>query len=165
MRPVLNGLALAILGFALGIGTTGAVRIGLLGRESWWSTDLSWSIGYPLALIGWVAGVGGWRYWARGWFGLAEAAYTTSGWRRYFDFNVDHKVIGIQYIVTFVVIFLLSGLTVLIVRLELMRPGMQIFEVSAKTGEGMRECLRFFESRLAEIRRDFAGEGAGRRGA
>jgi hydrogenase nickel incorporation protein HypB len=45
------------------------------------------------------------------------------------------------------------------------RPGMQIFEVSAKTGEGMQECLRFFESRLAEIRRDFAGEGAGRRGA
>jgi hydrogenase nickel incorporation protein HypB len=45
------------------------------------------------------------------------------------------------------------------------RPGMKVFEVSAKTGEGMQECLRFFESRLAEIRRDVAGEGAGRRGA
>jgi cytochrome c oxidase subunit I len=126
MRPILNGLVLAIVGFALGAGATGLVRVGLLGRD-FWSTDLSWSLGYPIALIGWVMGVGGWRYWGRGWFGIPEAPYETTGWRRYLDFNVDHKVIGIQYIVTFIVIFLLSGLTVMLVRWELMQPGMQLF--------------------------------------
>jgi cytochrome c oxidase subunit I len=126
MRPILNGLVLALAGFALGVGATGLVRVALLGRD-FWSTDLSWSLGYPIGLIAWVAGVGGWRYWARGWFGLAAAPYETTGWRRYLDFNVDHKVIGIQYIVTFIVIFLLSGLTVMLVRWELMQPGMQLF--------------------------------------
>ncbi len=126
MRPIVNGLVLSILGFAIGVGAVGGIRTSM-GLESWWWADLSWSIGYPIALVGWIAGVGGWRYWARGWFGLSEAPYETAGWRRYLDFNVDHKVIGIQYIVTFIVVFLLSGLTVLVVRLELMQPGMQIF--------------------------------------
>jgi hydrogenase nickel incorporation protein HypB len=44
------------------------------------------------------------------------------------------------------------------------RPGMQVLEVSAKTGEGMQECLRFLESRLAERGRDVSSEEAARRG-
>jgi len=32
------------------------------------------------------------------------------------------------------------------------RPGMQIFRLSAKTGEGMEECLNFFSQRLTEQR-------------
>jgi len=36
--------------------------------------------------------------------------------------------------------------------IQAVRPGMQIFRVSAKTGEGMEECLGFFSQRLAEQR-------------
>jgi len=36
--------------------------------------------------------------------------------------------------------------------IQAVRPGMQIFRVSAKTGEGMEECLNFFGQRLAEQR-------------
>ena len=36
--------------------------------------------------------------------------------------------------------------------IQAVRPGMQIFRVSAKTGEGMEECLSFFSQRLAEQR-------------
>lgn len=129
MRAVVNGLVLAIVGFAVGVGLVGAFRLSA-GLEWWW-TDLSWSVGYPLALIGWIMGVGGWKYWARGWFGLETAPQPTSGWTRYFEFNVDHKVIGIQYIFTFVVIFLLSGFTVMLVRYELMHTGMQLFSEDA----------------------------------
>jgi hydrogenase nickel incorporation protein HypB len=37
--------------------------------------------------------------------------------------------------------------------IESVRPGMQVFEVSAKTGEGMLSWLRYLESRLVEFRR------------
>jgi hydrogenase nickel incorporation protein HypB len=37
--------------------------------------------------------------------------------------------------------------------LEAVRPGMQVFEVSAKTGLGMERCLAFLESRFAASRR------------
>ena len=36
--------------------------------------------------------------------------------------------------------------------IESVRPGMQIFRLSAKTGEGMQECLDFLANRLAEQR-------------
>jgi hydrogenase nickel incorporation protein HypB len=38
--------------------------------------------------------------------------------------------------------------------IQSVRPGMGVFEVSAKTSEGMEPCLRFLESRLEESRRD-----------
>jgi hydrogenase nickel incorporation protein HypB len=38
--------------------------------------------------------------------------------------------------------------------IQSVRPGMQVFEVSAKTGDGMDSWLGFLESRLVEFRRD-----------
>jgi hydrogenase nickel incorporation protein HypB len=37
--------------------------------------------------------------------------------------------------------------------IQSVRPGMRVFEVSTKTGEGMQECLQFLESHLAALRR------------
>jgi hydrogenase nickel incorporation protein HypB len=36
--------------------------------------------------------------------------------------------------------------------IQAVRPGMQIFEVSGKTGDGMEKCLEFLAARLAESR-------------
>lgn len=123
--PIVSGLLLAFAGFAVAV-----VLLGLL-RESighdFWSTDLSWSVGYPIALIGWLAGVGGWKYWACEWFGGKASEYEVTGWQRYFGFSPDHKVLGIQYIVTFAALFLLSGVVATVIRIELAQEGLQIF--------------------------------------
>jgi cytochrome c oxidase subunit I len=124
--PLVTGLILSLVGFAAGAGATGLVRTALLGR-SFWSTDLSWSLGYPVALIGWLAGTGSWRYWAREWFGLSSVPCKTEGTSRYFEFNTDHKVIGIQYMVTFVALFLLAGLVAMLIRVQLFMPQGTIF--------------------------------------
>ncbi len=42
------------------------------------------------------------------------------GWRRYFGFSTDHKVIGIQYLVTTFIFFLIAGLFSMIMRGELL---------------------------------------------
>jgi cytochrome c oxidase subunit 1 len=44
-------------------------------------------------------------------------------WRDYFTFNTDHKVIGIQYIVTTFFFFLIGGLLAMLIRYELLTPG------------------------------------------
>src|SRR5213076_3392406 len=46
-------------------------------------------------------------------------------WRDYFRVNTDHKVIGIQYVVTTIFFFVAAGLLAMIMRAELARPGMQ----------------------------------------
>ncbi|BAP17960.1 cytochrome c oxidase subunit I [cyanobacterium endosymbiont of Epithemia turgida] len=43
-------------------------------------------------------------------------------WRRYFSFSTDHKVIGIQYLVTSFVFFLIGGIFAMIIRGELITP-------------------------------------------
>jgi len=41
--------------------------------------------------------------------------------------------------------------------IQSVRPGMQVFEVSAKTGAGVEPFLQYLESRFAELRRDSRG--------
>lgn len=124
--PIVLGLIYGAIGFLIGISVTGLIRVTFMDL-SWWATDLSWSIGYPVALIGWLIGVGGWRYWGREWFGGTADRFEMTGWTRYFGFSGDHKVIGIQYIVTFTLLFLLSGLVAMLIRVELAASGMQLF--------------------------------------
>ncbi|MFM7323840.1 MAG: cytochrome c oxidase subunit I, partial [Nodosilinea sp.] len=40
-------------------------------------------------------------------------------WRRFFSFSTDHKVIGIQYIVTAFIFFLVGGFLAMVMRGEL----------------------------------------------
>ncbi|HAA29844.1 MAG TPA: cytochrome c oxidase subunit I, partial [Cyanobacteria bacterium UBA8553] len=43
-------------------------------------------------------------------------------WRRFFSFSTDHKVIGIQYLVTAFFFFLVGGIFAMIIRGELITP-------------------------------------------
>ncbi len=45
-----------------------------------------------------------------------------ASWRDYFTFNTDHKVIGIQYLVTTFSFFLIGGLLAMLIRYELLTP-------------------------------------------
>lgn len=43
-------------------------------------------------------------------------------WREYFIFNTDHKVIGVQYLITAFIFFLIAGLLAMLIRGELLTP-------------------------------------------
>ncbi|ARV59291.1 cytochrome c oxidase subunit I [Nostocales cyanobacterium HT-58-2] len=45
-----------------------------------------------------------------------------TGWKRYFSFSTDHKVIGIQYIVSAFIFFLVGGIFAMVIRGELITP-------------------------------------------
>ncbi len=89
-------------------------------------TEAPFAIGYVFFFVGWLLGAGVWDHWARSWFGLENKTPPTKeshGWKRYFMFSTDHKVIGVQYLVTFALIFFLAGAFAMAFRYELMRPG------------------------------------------
>ncbi|MAG36406.1 MAG: cytochrome c oxidase subunit I [Dehalococcoidia bacterium] len=119
--PLVKGLVFGVVGFLIGGGLTGLIR-GLSGREAWVLEPVLVG-GYVLALLGWLLGLGLWELWGRGWLGLPVRPSPTTGWARYFAFTTDHKVIGVQYVVTFVSLFLLAGLLAMLMRIELMAPG------------------------------------------
>ncbi len=114
--PVTRGLVGAAIGFGIGVLITALLR-WVSGRDGW-ELELSFSVGYVFALTGWLMGVGMWERWGREWFG-ARTEEGPTGVRRYFAFTTDHKVIGVQYLITFVFLFLFSGLLAMVMRAEL----------------------------------------------
>jgi len=125
------GLLRAVLGAAIGaaIGAGSLILAGSLGMEITDGEILG--LGYLLALIGFLLGIGAFRFWliwATGREVNAQeehAAHGTAGdWRRYFRFTTDHKVIGVQYLATAFALFLVAGTFAMLMRLELAQPGL-----------------------------------------
>jgi len=132
VSKVSGGLALALIGFYIGIGVAALVRLAF-GFEAW-HQEAAVAVGFVFGLFGWLMGVGMWGQWAREWFGLRTHDPHVPGWQRYFIFNTDHKVIGIQYLVTFVIVFLIAGGMAMIMRAELAQAEMQILTNSQFNG-------------------------------
>jgi cytochrome c oxidase subunit 1 len=123
MKYVVRAFVLGIVGYALGVGLTLAIRGGNPTDE------LAVIIGYIFALVGWLGGIGGIEAFGRQWVGKSVEVSTDRGWRRYFQFSVDHKVIGIQYGVTLLGVLLIGGIAAMIMRVELASPGVGIVDL------------------------------------
>jgi cytochrome c oxidase subunit I len=55
-------------------------------------------------------------------------------WRRYLSFSTDHKVIGIQYILTTFLFFLIAGLMAMLIRAELLTPQSNVVDRAVYNG-------------------------------
>jgi cytochrome c oxidase subunit 1 len=133
LRRWLMGLAGAVFGAVLGVGLVVVLRA--VSGLSIWQTEQT---GYPHIIVplittplGFLLGFGAFSYWIRWGFGMATEDEDHSGhgaatWRDYLTFNTDHKVIGIQYIVTTFFFFFVGGFLAMLIRAELAQPGTQI---------------------------------------
>ncbi len=125
----------------------GGIGFGLVVLARWagsWHPILATA---PLVLIaalvaapiGFLAGIGAFDYWVYYALGRPTRLEDHSGhgaqsWRDYFRVNTDHKVIGVQYLVTTVFFFLAGGMLALLVRAELAKPGIQYFDPQTYNG-------------------------------
>ena len=77
-----------------------------------------------------------WFYWAAGRPTRPEdhSGHGATSWKDYFRINTDHKVIGIQYVVTSFFFMLVGGLLAMLVRAELAAPGRQFVDANAFNG-------------------------------
>ena len=92
-------------------------------------------IGFIGLLLGWLIGVGAFKYpltWA---LSMKEPDHEEEmrlagkgdGIIRYFRFTTDHKVVGIQYLVTTLIMLAFGGLGAMLIRTELITPGAKAF--------------------------------------
>lgn len=126
MKPLWRGLSAGIAGYLIGAGITALIRGGSLGDP------VSTAIGFAIGLVAWLMGVGAWDAWGREWTGQPpRPTPEVVGWRRYLGFSTDHKVVGVQYLVTFVVVLLLGGAMAMLMRIELIGPGKDLLDADA----------------------------------
>ena len=130
---LIRGLIAQIIGTAAGIALTNGLRALLQMPVAWQIGDKNFEPAVVLgALIGafsFMLGVGvlsDWLKWAAGIETPEHHGPDPRGWEKYFGVSLDHKVIGIQYGVTSVVLFMLAGTFALTFRTELAQSGLQV---------------------------------------
>src|ERR671915_1205285 len=95
-----------------------------------------WLVVVPLAFLAAIGGFDYWAYWISGRPTRPEdhSGHGARSWRDYFRVNTDHKVIGIQYLVTTIFFFVAAGLMAMFMRAELAKPGMQFVDNNTFNG-------------------------------
>jgi cytochrome c oxidase subunit 1 len=124
-----------LLGHLLGNYLTGATGAANQYPNVPLSDTIDWAIvlGYVLAVVGWLAGLGVFNDILRQIVGKPAAVgnglaeHETSGLARYFRYSLDHKVVGLQYLVGMIIYFCTAGLFAMAIRTELLSPTHHVF--------------------------------------
>jgi cytochrome c oxidase subunit I len=136
---LLRGAWMFVLFGWIGFGITVLIRWGAGWHPILLLEPLVLVAGLVSAPIGFLAGIGAFDYWVYYALGFPTRAEDHSGhgaksWRDYFRVNTDHKVIGVQYLVTTIFFFLAGGMLAMLVRAELAKPGIQYFDQQTYNG-------------------------------
>ncbi|UCH59346.1 MAG: cbb3-type cytochrome c oxidase subunit I, partial [Anaerolineales bacterium] len=123
---LVRGLIAMIVGVPIGMALVMVIRL-LMGLQAW-KAEPAWVGGALIGVVTFMIGTGvmsDWFKWANG-EETPEHPETPerSGWAKYLSVSFDHKVIGIQYGVTSLILFSLAGLFALTFRTELAATGL-----------------------------------------
>jgi len=142
MRPAIHtAIVGAVIGYLLGhlLGnvlesSNAATEYPNLALSD--SSDWPIVLGYALAVVGWVAGLGVFNDLLRQMVGrpvpvaTEEEEAAETGVAKYFRFTLDHKVVGIQYLIGIIIYFCTAGLFAMAIRAELLSPTYHLFNSS-----------------------------------
>lgn len=136
-RGITRGLVWQVVGTLLGGFFVAGIRaiMGLSAFGDFFFTEPSWVFGAFVGAISFIFGVGAvddWVKWARGIDTPEEHEEHYHGWEKYFAVSLDHKVIGIQYTVTALLLISIGGLFALIFRTELAQSSLQFLTLDMK---------------------------------
>lgn len=131
---LIRGLLWQIAGTIIGGFLVTGIRfaMGLDPFGTFFFTEPAWVVAGLFGVIAFMIGVGGFTDWHKMALGedVTEEHHST-GWTRYFGYSMDHKVIGIQYTITSLLLLSLAGLFALIFRTELAASGQQFLKADA----------------------------------
>lgn len=142
--PVLRAFLWAAIGFLL-LNTFVIAVDPFRGHP--FVTGPSVTLGWVGAAVGWLLGIGLYDAVLLPLMGFSSRwREREQGWRRYWEFATDHKVIGLQYMMFAVGGFLIAGGIAMLMRYELMTPYLTIFHYPSNylTAVGIHGTLMMF---------------------
>jgi cytochrome c oxidase subunit 1 len=139
------GFYRAFLGVALGIAfataLTWVVRTatGHATFTHYLSPDAILTVSLIACPLFFLVGLGAfdyWFHWAAGRPTRPEdhSSHGAQSWKDYFRVNTDHKVIGVQYVVTSFFFLMVGGLIAMLMRIELAQPGAKFVDANTYNG-------------------------------
>src|ERR671931_351187 len=133
-----RAFAFLVLGVAFSYGLTIGLR-AVFGYEPLLDGEAVTAVALLAAPMFFLVGLGCfdyWFYWAAGRPTRPEdhSGHGAYSWKDYFRPNTDHKVIGIQYVVTSFFFLFVGGLLAMLMRAELAAPGRQFVDANTYNG-------------------------------
>jgi len=135
---LVRGLLAQIVGTAVGIGIVNGIRLLMRLPVSWTVGDTNFEpavvFGAIFGAVCFMLGVGvvsDWLKWAAGIETPEHHGDSHAGWEKLLNVSLDHKIIGIQYGMTSVILFLLAGTFALTFRAELAQSGLTVLNATA----------------------------------
>ncbi len=134
MRPAVHTALLgAVIGYLLGhwLGNFVASGYQQIGTSD--DNDFAIILGYAFGVLGWLAGLGVFNDVVRQMLGRPVTGIEDvgPGLGKYFRYSLDHKVVGLQYLVAMIGYFLTGGLFAMAIRAELLSPSYHLLTPSA----------------------------------
>jgi cytochrome c oxidase subunit 1 len=131
---LVRGVIGYIVGFVAGMALVLVGRL-LMGAEPWFP-EAVYVGGIVLAILGFLLASGTMTDWLKWTRGIATPIHHgppvgKPAWTRYFGIDYNHKVIGIQYGVTGLLLLMIGGTFALIFRTELAEPGLQFMTLQS----------------------------------
>src|SRR6202034_2376997 len=133
MRPAIHtGIIGAIIGYFLGHWLGNFLSWDYARNALSDMNDFPLVLGYVIAIVGWLAGLGVFNDLGRQILGkpvpvAEEEEEAFGGVARYFRYSLDHKVVGVQYLVGMIIYFCTAGLFAMAIRAELLSPTYHLF--------------------------------------
>ncbi len=126
---LVKGLVGQYAAWALGYGFIALLR-AMRGLPTPWLYEPAVAFGAIISVIGFLVGSGVLTDWLKWVVGKRTplrhgAPEGKPEWSRYLNVDYNHKVIGIQYGITSLLVLLVGGLFAILFRIELAQPGMQ----------------------------------------
>jgi cytochrome c oxidase subunit 1 len=136
-RGITRGLVFQVAGTLLGALFITGLRV-LMGSKTilgqFLFSEPAWVFGALVGVVSFIFGVGvvsDWMKWARG-IETHGHHEDEPGWEKYFGVSLDHKVIGIQYTMTALVLIGIGGTFAMIFRTELAHSQLQFLTTTFK---------------------------------
>ncbi|MDX6393864.1 MAG: cytochrome c oxidase subunit [Streptosporangiaceae bacterium] len=136
MRPAIHtALVGAVLGYLVGHFIGNFLSSSYARNPLSDMNDFPLVLGYVFGTIGWLGGLGVFNDLFRQMLGrpvpvLEEEEEAATGVARFFRYSLDHKVVGIQYLVGMIIYFCTAGLFAMAIRTELLSPTYHVFNAS-----------------------------------
>ena len=136
MRPAIHtALVGAVLGYLVGHWLGNFLSYDYARNALSDTNDFPIVLGYVFGTVGWLGGLGVFNDLLRQMLGrpvpvLEEEHEAATGVARFFRYSLDHKVVGIQYLVGMIIYFCTAGLFAMAIRTELLSPTYHVFNAS-----------------------------------
>jgi cytochrome c oxidase subunit 1 len=134
MRPAVHtALIGAVIGYLFGHWLGSFLAAGYQQSAASDDNDFSIVLGYAFGVIGWLIGLGVFNDLGRQMLGrpVGGTEGTGDGMAKYFRYSLDHKVVGLQYLVSMITYFLTGGLFAMAIRAELLSPSYHLLTPNA----------------------------------